>query len=419
MKHLKSLLNPSVLYITANVAVSALGFLRNLYFMRAMNHSDLGQIAMLQTIVVVVGFLQLGMINGGYRLYAGADSALSHRINNTVMTCFLTLASALLPALLFLQYLFKVEISNIETETLLMGFIIGFATLASTWVNNTLIAKGRLGVSSAVNFTAATLSLGFVLIPDTLELHQAFIAFLIQPLSVLVLALIIHQPSRPRSSLDGGLIKEIVVLGFAPFCAGIVALLNFHVERWFIVSYMGAEAMGAYYLTIVYSAVFTLIPISLLNLFYPKTVNAYEQRDKLLFMKLTRQHLVLLFGYLFLTVCVTLLFLPPVLNNYLQSFKGLEHLVFLSLPGLVAYSLFDNIALILQSAKKMLNIFLFALLALTFNLLALVWAVNSDLLTLELSAAIKSSSFIVAGLIIATDLFFRREKLLQWNWAIK
>lgn len=412
---MKLLLNPSVLYVTANVAVSALGFLRNLYFMRSMSYSDLGQIAMLQTIVVVVGFLQLGMINGGYRLYASADLTMSHQINNTVMTCFLALALALLPTLLFLQYLLEFKISNIETETLLLGFIIGFATLTSTWVNNTLIAKGRLRVSSAINFSAATLSLGFVLIPEALDLHQAFSAFLIQPLAVLVLALIIHQPSRPYPSVDSGLIKEIIALGFAPFSAGIVVLLNFQVERWFIVSYMGAEAMGAYYLTIVYSTVFTLIPVSLLNLFYPKTVNAYEQRDRPLFLTLTRQHLVVLLGYLLLTVCITLLFLPPVLNHYLQSFKGLEHLVFFSLPGLVAYSMFDNIALVLHSVKKLLNLFLFAILALTFNVLALAWAVHSDLLTLELSAAIKSISFIAAALIIAIDLFLRREKLLQWN----
>lgn len=415
MKHLKLLLNASVLYITANVAVSALGFLRNLYFMRSMGHGDLGQIAMLQTIVVVVGFLQLGMINGGYRLYAGADVAMSHRINNTVMTCFLMLTLAVLPTLLFLEYLIKLEISNIETETLLLGFIIGFATLASTWVNNTLIAKGQLRLSSAVNFIAATASLGFVLIPEAIDLHQAFLAFLIQPLGVLVLTLIFHQPSRPLPSADTGLIKEIMALGFAPFCAGVVALINFQVERWFIVSHLGAEAMGAYYLTIVYSAVFTLIPVSLLNLFYPRTVNAYEQKNRSLFLTLTRQHLVVLLSYLLLTIGLTIVFLPLVLSHYLKSFNGLEHLVFYSLPGLVAYSMFDNIALILQSAKKMLNIFLFALLALTFNLLALAWAMHSNSLTLELSAAIKSTSFIAAALIIAIDLFLRREKLLRWN----
>lgn len=383
--------------------------------MRAMNHSDLGQIAMLQTIVVVVGFLQLGMINGGYRLYAGADSALSHRINNTVMTCFLTLASALLPALLFLQYLFKVEISNIETETLLMGFIIGFATLASTWVNNTLIAKGRLGVSSAVNFTAATLSLGFVLIPDTLELHQAFIAFLIQPLSVLVLALIIHQPSRPRSSLDGGLIKEIVVLGFAPFCAGVVTLANFQIDRWFIITELGSESMGFYYLTIVYSTVFILIPVSMMNLFYPRTIKAYEARNKAIFFNLKKQHLNLLIAYVVLTIIITFCLLETIIESYLPSYLGFENLVFLSLPGLIALALFDNIALVLQAAKKMFNILVFSLSCLLLNTLLLIYLVNADKLSLETASLAKSTSYVLAYLLVLSDLRLKKKSIINFN----
>jgi hypothetical protein len=58
------------LYLLVSVLVSALGLGRNFIFMGYLDLASIGQIAFMQTIVMLVGFVQLGLINGGYRIYA-------------------------------------------------------------------------------------------------------------------------------------------------------------------------------------------------------------------------------------------------------------------------------------------------------------------------------------------------------------
>lgn len=383
--------------------------------MRTLDHGDLGQVAMLQTIVVVVGFVQLGLINGGYRLFIGADSSSGAQINNTVMTNIASIGVLLLTTVSMAHFLGGISIPNIATETLLFGCVIGLATMGANWVNNTLIAQGKLGSSSVVNLCASATSLLVALAPGPSKFEQALLALLLQPVFVLALTLVIHTPSRPSIAVDATLTRKIIEIGFAPYCAAIVALTNLQVERWFIVVELGSAAMGVYYLTIVYSTIFTLVPISLLNVFYPKTVSAFDRRDKDRFDFLTRKHLLTICCYLGAVVVLTFILLSWTLENYLQNYAGQQSLVYLVLPGLIAYVLFDNIVLVLQSAKKMLNIFLFTVIALIVNVLALVWASAYDALTLELAATFKSLSFIIAAIVIATDLYIRRRRLLAWQ----
>lgn len=383
--------------------------------MRTLDHGDLGQIAMLQTIVVVVGFVQLGLLNGGYRLYAGADSSSGAQINNTVMTNLVALSLLLLSAVLLSHFIGGISIPNVDSKTLLIGCLIGVATLGATWLNNTLIAQAKLGVSSVVNLSASAISLLVAVAPGPGKFEMALLAFFLQPVCILVLTLLIHPPSRPSFAVDRNLTRNIIEIGFAPYCAAIVALTNFQIERWFIVAELGGEAVGIYYLAIIYWTIFTLVPTSLLNLFYPKTVSAFDRLDKPHFNSLTRKHLTVMVVYLGLAIIVTCALLSWTLEHYLKSYIGQERLVYLILPGLIAYVLFDNIVLILQSAKKMLSIFLFAIIALGLNVVALVWATVSDILTLELAATLKSLSFVVAAIVVATDLYIRRRRLLVWK----
>lgn len=383
--------------------------------MRTLELGDLGQIAMLQTIVVVVGFVQLGLINGGYRLYAGADSSSGSQINNAVMTNLASLSLLLLSAVLMLQFIGGFSIPNVESETLLIGCFIGVAMMGATWVNNTLIAQGKLGISSVVNLSASATSLLVAIAPGPDKYEMALLAIILQPICLFVLALVIHPPSRPSIAVDGKLTRRIIEIGFAPYCAGIVALTNFQIERWFIVAELGGEAVGKYYLSIVYWTIFSLVPISLLNLFYPKTVSAYDRRDKQLFNTLVRKHMYVLLSYIVTAVILTYAFLPWALESYLKYYSEQKKIVYLIMPGLIAYVLFDNVVLILQSAKKMTNIFLFTIIALGLNFLMLVWLSASNFFTLELVAALKSVSFVVAAVVIVADIYIRRGRLLSWN----
>jgi O-antigen/teichoic acid export membrane protein len=405
---MRELINSAAIYVLVNVAASAVTFSRNILFMRNLDHGDLGEVAIIQTIVVIVGFFQFGLINGGYRLFVGADPTVAAQINNTITTNLGGLSLLFLPVISMLQSLGEIGVKNIQNETLLIGSVIGVATMWANWLNNTLIAKFNLTVSASINLCSIVLSLVVVLLSEPGRLEAAFLAMLVQPVCAIIVTLTFNDSLRPRISINRKLTRKIIVLGFAPYCAGIITLMNLQLERWFIVSELGAEAMGKYYLTIIYSSVFMLVPLSLLNLFYPKAATAFELRDKNLFKYLVQKHRLVLVIYLCIASVVTFSFLPWSLKTYLNKYAGQQNLVYLVLPGLIAIVLFDNVALILQSSKKMFNIFLFTLVSIALNCSLLMWATAVGNLTLEFAATIKSLSCVIAALAVTIVVYLRR-----------
>lgn len=383
--------------------------------MHSLGHGDLGQIAMIQTIVVAVGFIQLGMINGGYRLYAGADLSSCAQVNNTVMTNLIVLTALLLPTVSMLQLFVGLDFANVEAKSLWIGCLIGAVSMGSNWVTNIFIAHGKLSLLSFINLSAALASFLISLAPVIDKLQMAMLALFFQPICILVLSMAVNVQTRPSISLEGNLTREIIRVGFASYCAMIVTLTNLQIERWFIIVNLGSEAMGKYYLTIVYSTVFTLIPISLSNLFYPRMVKAFDKHDKHAFDNYTRAHLLSIIIYVSLACLLTWAFMPWMLEKYLTQYVEQQHLVYYVLPGLIAFVMFDNVVLILQSAKKMLNIFSFALIALVLNFAALAYAVKYDVLSLDFIASIKTLSIIISASLIATNLYFGRNKILIWK----
>jgi len=404
--------NSAALYMVANLTTSAFVFFRNIFFMHSLGHSDLGQIAMIQTIVVAVGFIQLGIINGGYRLYAGADSSSSAHVNNTVMTSLIVLSLLLLTVIALLQFFDELEFANVQAQSLWIGCIIGVATLGSNWVNNIFIAHEKLSQLSFVNLSAAMASFLIALTPAVDKLQLIMLALLFQPICILVLSMAVNAQTRPRIYIEGKLTRELIKVGFGSYCAMIVTMGNLQLERWFIIVNLGSEDMGRYYLTVVYSTVFTLIPISLLNLFFPKMVKAFDRKDKQAFNKYTRDHLLAISIYLGLVCLLTLAFLPWMLENILPSYLGQQHLIYYILPGLIVFVMFDNVVLILQSAKKMVNILSFAVIALVLNFIALTYGVKNEILSLEFIALFKTLSIIISASLIVAHLYVFRKDIL-------
>jgi len=410
---MKTLLGHRFGYVAANVFISGLGFLRNVLFMRLMGQGDLGQIALMQTISMSVGLLQFGLINGGYRIYASGDPITNRRVNNNVFTSLTFLAALLLIGLLVAGQTGLPAGSPIHFETVVFGIATGIATLSSTWTNNTLVAEGRLGLSNFINLGAAIGSLLVAVFAGKMGLHLALLAVLIQPVVVTVLALMLNPAIRPRPSLGNKILRELLALGFFPFCTGVLTLVNMQVERWFIIFDMGAEPLGRYYIVMIYAMIFSLVPVSFLNLYFPKAIRAYEAGNQNVFFGIVRRHLNALLLYIVALAVLTGLLLGWALNTFLVNFSGQERLVFLSLPGLVALTFFDSAALVLQSTRRMLPIFLFGAIALIVNTALLAGAVAIGKLSLEFAAIAKSAGYIVAGLIIIVPLFLRRKYIFS------
>lgn len=377
-------------YIAINILISALGFGRNLVFMRVFGLADLGQVALMQTIVMMVGFFQFGFINGGYRIYALGDKKQNECINNTLFTFFLILT--------FVAFLFATIGAyfgwigvKVRLDTMVIGVAAGVATLISTWVNNALIGDGKLLASNYVNLSAVTISLIFGVLSFKFGLWSALLSMLIQPAWVVLLVLVLHKGIRPmRLQLDYHVIKRILELGFIPFITGLFVLLNFQVERWAIIYVLGTEQLGRFYIVMLYSTIFTLVPVSLLNLYFPRTIRAFEEGRHGDFISLVKRHTFELLVYVASAVLITVVFMSWVLNNYFIKYKGTEYLVYYVIPGLVAITLCDPASLVFNSAKRLRPLLIYGLLMLLLTML-LLWLTNwLGYFTLENVAIVKS-----------------------------
>lgn len=400
-------------YIAINILISALGFGRNLIFMKVFGLADLGQVALMQTILMMVCFFQFGLINGGYRIYSLGDKKQNEDINNTLFTFFLILT--LVTLLLALSGCFGWVGAKIRPETMLIGVAAGVATLVSTWVNNALIGDGKLLASNYINLSAVVISLVFGVLSFKFGLLSALISMLIQPAWVVILVLIFHKSIRPlRLQLDYHIIKRILELGFIPFVTGLFVLLNFQVERWAIIYVLGTEHLGRFYIVMLYSTIFTLVPVSLLNLYFPRTIRAFEEGRHGDFVSLVKRHTMELLAYLVCVVLLTVAFLSWMISSYFVKYQGGENLVYYVIPGLAAITLCDPASLVFNSAKRLRPLLIYGLLTLLLTIV-LLWLVYwFGLFTLEAVAIVKSLANIGAFMyLISVFVMFNKRYSLK------
>ncbi len=397
-------------YIVVNILVSALGFARNLIFLKAFGFADLGQIALMQTIIMLVGMLQLGFVNGAYRIYTIGKSEQNSRINDTLFTFFLLLTFSILATGFSLSSSSHADF--IHPETLIIGLIAGVISVVSNWINNALIGDGKLLRSNYINLVAAFLSLGAAIISFEFGLSVALLSMLVQPACVVVFGLFLQKNLRPkRVNLDIGIVKQIFGFGFIPYLAGIFTLLSYQVERWSITYVLGAEALGQFYIVLLYGSVFLLIPVSLLNLYFPKAIRAYEGAQFEVFRHLIKRHFLELFLYLVLMLVGTSLVLPLVVRHYFPKYSDSLYLINYIIPGLVCIVLCDPASLFFNSTKRLRPLLISGSLVLLLGLVLIYVAYMMKIFTLEIAAIIRSITGIVAFAYLLFQMVVSYKKL--------
>lgn len=402
----KVLRHQKYLYVVATVLISGLGFARNFVFMQFLGLGDVGQIALMQTIVMLIGFVQIGLINGGYRIYAIGDS--DQKKVNDVLFSYLLIAIIALTLIVWLSLVF-LQSPEVKGLTVSIGAAAGMATLASVWLNNTLIAHGKLMVSNAVNLIAVTVSfiVGIIAVPH--GLWAALLAILIQPLGMVILVLVFQRKMRPTQFIiDFELSKRILKLGFMPFFTGILLLGSYQIERWSVVSVLGSDALGLFYLAILYTTIFVLVPVALLNLYYPSAIRAFEAKNLPEFKRIVKRHFLELLIYFALSMLITLSLLHYTLANYLPLYLDSEYLVYLAIPGLLAFSLGDVASLILLSIRWMRPLVIWGGIVLATDAIILMVLYKTDQFTLEMVVLAKTAAFILGFIYLVSVVFSLR-----------
>lgn len=347
------LATPKYRYVLVTILVSLLAFARNLYFMKSLDFASLGQVTLMTTLIMLVGFAHVGLINGAYIQYAAGDRVVNRRIVELMATGALLLIPVAALVGWGLQHWGGMS-AVVWPGTLGFGLAAGIVTLASTWMNNALIADGHLGRSNLINVGAMLVSLVAAFFSSRHGLPAAWLSLLIQPL-LLVVGAILLDPNLRMGTLgvDRATLALLFRLGLVPFLSGLAVLSIHQFERWSIAAILGPQALGEFYIVLMYASFFGLIPASLANVYFPQAKRAYGAKDRHLLTTLIKHHQRDLMLYFLVALATTVLLMPPILARYLPQFTQNAALVYYALPGLILLALRNIASMVLFSTSEM------------------------------------------------------------------
>ena len=336
-------------YVLANTLTSVVAFGRNLLFIATLGLADLGQVALMQTIVMLVGFIQLGTINGAFLLFAEEEPEQTRRIA-AVLNMVLLLFS-LLVALFALLGRGTALLPVVDPQTLIIGVFAGLATLASTWMNNLLIAKKALAQSNIINIAAVAVSLAAAVLSMRWGLTAALISIMVQPLTAAIGVLMVEPDARLFGIRpDLATLRSIARKGATPFLSMISVLMTYQIERWSIGLLLGADKLGQFYLVMMFTTFFQLVPAALLNVHIPSAVQAVGS-DRL--RHVLRLHRYEILAYCGLVLLAVLIIAPMAVRILAPKFESSTPLLLLACPALMITALRDNATLALYAERRM------------------------------------------------------------------
>jgi O-antigen/teichoic acid export membrane protein len=336
--------NERTAYVAVNVGVNLLFLVRSYVAMSVLDYAALGQLVLLQSVMLLVGTLQFGVINGGYRLLCDADDSNARRISNLVFSFVLVvgLGCAVVGAVLF-AYSDSLAVGLM----LALGMVAGLLSLVRNWISNMMTARVALTQLNRASLMAAVASMLTLLAVPLAPLAACVASVLVQPAAFVLLTLLSDRRWRPsRLSLSPALLRQVLTSGFIVFLTGLLVQVNAQLERWYVADNIGLEALGHLYLAILFVSLFQLVPTSLDALFLPRLVVAHGAEDVNRVRFELRRFLSMLAVYSVVASAAVLLLAPPLLSLLLPKYVPDLYYANLVLPGLVVLTLTNPFAVV-------------------------------------------------------------------------
>lgn len=345
----------SVIFIAINIVVAFIGFFRSFIFIEFLDFEELGMITLIQTLAGLIGFCQLGLINGGYRIVSSSDSESSLEVLNNTIFSYLFIFVLLSFSLFTLAVYYGFIINPLHV---FLAIVLAFFIYINNWLTNFLIGKKRYQNLNKNNSLAALAGLIVLPMAYFYGVTGAILTIIIQPFIFSVVVLSQNSETRPTYfKLELSMLKKIWSFGFIPFLSGIFYLVYLQVERWSIVAYIDTEALGQAYLFFMIVTMWVLIPSSIMNLFFPRAVMHYQKKRYKEMNRMIVIHFFVVVAYcLVASIAITLL-LSPLVNIVFPKHLPFVELVIFALPGLICRSMTDPIAVFLNSVARFRPIF--------------------------------------------------------------
>jgi O-antigen/teichoic acid export membrane protein len=389
-----------VLFVVVGVGVNLLLLVRSLVAMKVLDHSALGSLALLQSLMLFVGTLHFGVLNGGYRLLCGAGGREPDAVNDLVHS-FLVLVGA--AALAIAAMLAAATDSPLAAAMLLLGSGAGVLTLLRNWLANQMTARVMLARLNQANLVSGLASVLVLVAVPWAPMASCVTSILVQPLVFLLLAWGRDPSLRPGAfRLSRPLMRQVVASGFIVFLTGALLQLNAQAERWYVAGALGVEALGHLYLAILFVTLFQLVPNTLDGLMLPRLVNAHEAGDTRRLRHELRIFLSLLLGYSLLALALLALLAEPLLSALLPKHVPDLRYVWIVVPGLVLLTLAGPLAIafnVLVRYRTFLVAYGLTSLA-TLGAFALAWFASAPL-DLDRVSAVRSAGYGAMAAVIA------------------
>ncbi len=366
-------------------------FLRSFIFMNVLDLRELGIISLIQTIFMFIGLLQIGLLNGGYRILSLGKTAEVEKTNNVIWSY----ATTLLPVgIIFALISDKFQlIEELSLPLLLISIGFGLFTLLNNWQHNALIGEQKLGEVNKINLISYSLSMLTLPLAYYFGFWGGIVVITIQPLMFVFISLLDNKELRPtKYELQWSYIKYVLSFGFIPFLSGIFAAVYTQVERWSITEALGVKALGAYFLVGLYVSLYNLVPTSLDGIFFPKAVKSYVAKQYQEFNRYLRFYYLALIGYALFIVLITVFLMKPVVGIVFPIHLPGVTFVYIVLPGLILKSLTQPIGLILNSAVILKPMLIVNALNLAFNVGMVAIFIVTDAFSLTSVASITAMS---------------------------
>lgn len=329
--------NERQMFVVVNVLVNLFLLARSYLTMQVLDYRELGLAALLQSIVLLLGALQLGFLNGGFRLMCAAEGAEAQRINNLIYT-FLAALGLVSLAVAGGSLLL---IAGADSDAVgVLGVVGGIATLGRTWMTNQMVAHGKLARLNRVNLLAGAASLAALAFIPLNALGACLAAVVAQPVAFVIAAGLRDRSLLPdRPYFDLALVRRVLATGFVVFLTGMFLQANLQLERWYVTGFLGLEALGHLYLAILFVTLFQMVPTSLDQLFLPPMVRAHERSDPAALRHAMVRFVLVTAVYCAAAIVAVAVLAAPVVDLLLPRYVPDLRYVYLVLPGLVLFTL--------------------------------------------------------------------------------
>jgi O-antigen/teichoic acid export membrane protein len=367
--------------------------------MRALGYSELGLVALLQTIILLIGALQFGVVNGGYRLLCSEADDGAHLLNNFFYTFIggltLVLAAAGGAAAVLAQ-------SADYALVIMLAIFAGVLTIIRNWMTNFLIAKIKLRQLNRTNLISALASITPLAFVAYSPLPVCLGSIVLQPLVFVAYLLTAEKSLRPTElSFSTDLFKRILSAGFVVFLTGMFLLANSQIERWSILTYLGVAGLGRFYLALLFLNLYTLIPSSLDAVFLPRVVQAHVRGNYAGMRRDMRRFFYATVCYSAIAVLAVLLVGRPIIASLLPKYVADLQYVYLVLPGAVLFGLTSPFAIVFNVLiKYRFYFYAYGLGTLATALLLGIYIYAMGSITLTALSIVKSVVSVFMGLVV-------------------